>query len=79
MNLWSRLRSLFTRTRRNRELEEELRHHTGLAEDRRRDTGLPPADAHSAALRELGNVTLALEDSRSVWSFGWLESLCPHT
>ncbi|HEY4363221.1 MAG TPA: ABC transporter permease [Bryobacteraceae bacterium] len=75
MSLWPRLRNLLSRRRRNRDLEEELQHHTALAEQHLERSGMPPDEAHYAARRDLGNVTRALENSRSVWSFGWIESL----
>jgi predicted permease len=75
VKLWSRFRRFLTRGRLNQDLEEELRHHAQLSEERWRRSGMPPNDARYAARRELGNVTRALEDSRSVWSFTWLESL----
>ena len=50
-------------------LDEELRFHLEAeARDRRRE-GLSSADAHHAALRDLGNVGLIKEATREVW--GW--------
>src|SRR5215470_9079456 len=39
------------------------------------DRGLPPQEARYAALRKFGNVTRVKEDTREVWTFGWLEQL----
>jgi predicted permease len=51
-------------------LAEELRHHLEAEARDRQAEGLPPADAHRAALRDLGNVALIQEDTREVW--GWV-------
>ena len=37
--------------------------------------GLSAGDARAAARREMGNITRAREDSRSVWIASWLESV----
>ncbi len=68
------LRHYFTRRKRERELGEELRAHREMAEDAYRHE-LPDEEARFAAQRAMGNVTTALEDSRAVWNFQWLESL----
>ena len=39
------------------------------------DRGMPPEEAHYAALRKFGNVTQAKEGAWKVWSVGWLEEL----
>jgi putative ABC transport system permease protein len=39
------------------------------------ERGMPPDEAHYAALRKFGNVTRVREDTREVWSFAWLEQL----
>src|SRR5580700_1501621 len=69
------LRHYFTRRKRERELEEELRSHRQMAEDEFRSAGMADEDARFAAQRAMGNMTGALEDSRAVWNFQWLESL----
>jgi predicted permease len=71
MGLWH----YFTRRKRERELIEELRLHREMSEEAFRRDDMPEADARFAAQRALGNVTRALEDSRSVWNLQWLESL----
>jgi predicted permease len=61
--IWKKILHLVRPRRFEAELEEELRFHRHMLE----------ADsAHPAAF---GNATLALEDSRGQWTFGWLESL----
>src|SRR5580692_9971724 len=71
MGLWH----YFSRRKRERELEEELRAHRDMAEDEFRQSGIAEQDARFAAQRALGNVTGALEQSREVWTLVWLESL----
>ncbi len=39
------------------------------------ERGMPPEEAHYAALRKFGNVTQAKEGTWEVWGFGWLEEL----
>jgi putative ABC transport system permease protein len=39
------------------------------------ERGMPPEEARYAALRKFGSVTRVREDTRQVWSFGWLEQL----
>jgi putative ABC transport system permease protein len=56
-------------------MDEELRIHREMAEENLRRRGAPSWEARHAASRVLGNVTLALEDSRAQWNFMWLEAL----
>ncbi|HET9371490.1 MAG TPA: ABC transporter permease [Vicinamibacterales bacterium] len=49
------------------DLDEEIGTHRSLAADEHARAGAPAADAGSRAMRDLGNVTLAREDSRAVW------------
>src|SRR3984885_15018951 len=69
------LRHYLTRRKRERELVEELRAHREMSEGAFRRDDMPESEARFAAQRALGNVTRALEDSRAVWNFQWLESL----
>ena len=62
--LLRRIRFLFRRAQYERDLEEELRHHLALLEE----SGKP-------ALRQFGNVTSLREESRSMWTFAFLEQL----
>jgi putative ABC transport system permease protein len=75
MELLRRLRDFFRRDRLAEELEQELRfHRERLARDERAH-GLSAADADRAARVRLGNATNIREDSRSMWSFTWIEQL----
>ena len=58
-----------------RELEQEVRAHRAMKEERLQREGMPAQEAREAASRSFGNTTLALEDSRGAWNFAWIESL----
>jgi len=63
--LLRRIRFLLHRAEYERDLEDEMRHHLALLEeDRARG---------AAARRQFGNVTSLKEESRSVWTFAFLE------
>ena len=64
LELLRRIRFLFHRVAYERDLEEELRHHLAMLEE----SGKP-------ARREFGNVTSIQEESRSMWTFAFLEQL----
>jgi ABC-type lipoprotein release transport system permease subunit len=63
------------RGRQERELEEEIRFHLQLATEKYLEAGESPADARSAARRELGNQDLVKEVTRDAWGLGWVEQL----
>jgi predicted permease len=69
------LRHYLTKRKRERELAEELRAHREMAEDDLRRSGMTKTDARFAAQRAMGNMTVALEDSRAAWNSQWLESM----
>jgi predicted permease len=56
------------------DLDRELRSGLELEEEEQREGGISPADARYAALRAFGNPTLIREQTRTVWSWNWLES-----
>jgi predicted permease len=66
---------LFGRARRAADLDEELRAHLAIDRQQRIEAGERPEDAHSAALRDLGNVLLIKEVTREMWGWDWLEQL----
>jgi predicted permease len=57
------------------DLDEEIRNHIETATQENIDRGMSPEEARHAALRKFGNVTLAKEDTRAVWTLLWLEEL----
>jgi macrolide transport system ATP-binding/permease protein len=64
-----KLRWLTKRSRREAELQEELAFHLEEEMEKGRAAGLTEAQARAAARRELGNLGLVAEDTRSAWSW----------
>ena len=56
-----------------RELTEELEFHRALKQDENKRLGFSPEDSADMAAKQMGNITLAKEESRDVWSFLSLE------
>ena len=77
MNVQDWLRRLRTRSwpRRNREEEfkREFEAHLELETQEQQGSGVTPQEAHYAARRAFGNITLVQEDVRGVWNAIWLE------
>ncbi len=71
----SKLAALFRRQKPADDLAEEIRSHLEMEEQENLDAGMPPEEAHYAALRRFGNVTLAQERSREMWGWNWAETL----
>jgi putative ABC transport system permease protein len=72
---WLKVKALVKRRRLERDLEEELQFHLAMRAEKNRTSGLEANDARAAARRRFGNVTLAKEDCREMWTFTWLETL----
>ncbi|HUI42236.1 MAG TPA: ABC transporter permease, partial [Terriglobia bacterium] len=76
---FAKLRGLFVRRLRGspleRDLAEEIRAHLAMEEQENLEAGMPPEEAHYAALRRFGNVTLAQERSREMWGWQTIETL----
>jgi putative ABC transport system permease protein len=72
-----RLRFIFRRFFRRRDLESELNRelasHIAMETARRIQDGESPEAAHDAALSEFGNVGLVAEVTRDQWGLTWLE------
>jgi predicted permease len=64
---WQRVRQF------DRDLAEEMETHRALRQAQLEDAGLTSREAESASRRALGNVTLAKEDARDVWTVRWLD------
>jgi len=71
--LFRKLTWWLQRRRKEDELREELEFHLAQEADERRAAGLPDEEAQWAAQRDLGNVTLLREDTRTLWSWILLE------
>jgi ABC-type antimicrobial peptide transport system permease subunit len=63
------------RQKREQELDEEIGSHLRMAEQDRIDRGINPDEAHYAARREMGNVTLIKEVTRGIWGGNWMRTL----
>ena len=63
------------RSKKENELEEEINSHLRMATQERMAGGESPAEAESAARRELGNAGLVKEVTRETWGLGWVERL----
>jgi putative ABC transport system permease protein len=70
-----RLRNLWRREALEAELDAELQFHLESEAEDQIAAGLPADRARLAARRSLGNITLAKEDARDVWSWGPVERL----
>jgi len=73
VSLWLRLRALVLRRRLERDLDDELRFHLEMRQEKAERVGLPRGDASSAARRRFGSPALVRERSRSAWTFAGLE------
>ena len=71
----AKLRGVFSRGRRACELHEELCAHLAMEEQENLESGMPPEEAHYAALRRFGNVTLVQEGSNEMWNWSSVETL----
>ena len=62
-------------SRREDDLDRELRSHLDLEAEEQRERGLGPREARDAASRALGSVARIKEDVRDVWRPRWLDEL----
>lgn len=70
-----RLRNLWRPKAREAELDAELQFHIETEAEEQIAEGLPADHARQAARRSLGNVTLAKEDARDVWTWSASERI----
>ncbi len=68
-----RLRSLFSRKRLERELDEELGYHLERQIQEEIAAGRTPEEAHYRALREIRNIQQRKEECRDMRNMNWLE------
>ena len=64
---FSKFGASFRRTELADDLEVEIRAHLEMEEQENLESGMAPDEAHYAALRRFGNVTLAQERSSEMW------------
>src|SRR5262249_43733956 len=67
--------SLFLGSRVERDLDDELRYHLDTVTDSYIGRGLTPAEARTAALRDLGGLEQRKEQCRDTRRLAWLEHL----
>jgi predicted permease len=65
--LRTRLSSLFLRTRYESELDRELAFHIDMLTEQNVRSGMPPAEARRAALRNFGQIERVKDDVRDTW------------
>jgi len=65
----AKLGALFRRPKPADDLAEEIQSHLEMEKQEHVESGMPADEAHYAALRRFGNVTLTQERSREMW--GW--------
>jgi predicted permease len=70
---WQRLLFVLRRERFDEEIQSELAFHLAMKEQEGGTAGLSPEEAHYAARRQMGPLSLAQEQSRDVWTWMWLE------
>src|ERR671919_2484137 len=73
--IFRRLRYFFGRSRHDADLREEIEAHRALRQDAFERDGFTPEDAAHASRRALGNVVLAVDDARDVWTIRTVDSL----
>ena len=64
ISVWRRLLGLAGRTRRARDVEDEIAFHLSMRQEEQQRTGSSPEDARLAAQRRFGNVTAFQEQTR---------------
>src|ERR1700728_2333497 len=73
MGHWEQL--FGSRKRMMKDLDQDIRDYIERETQDNIDRGMPPEEAHYAALRKFGTVTRIKEETRDVWSWVWLEQL----
>jgi len=73
MRLLSKLRAVFARHRLDRDLDDEIRSHIGLATEDNIRRGLSPAEARRQALIKFGAIEASKDAYRDSRGFAWLE------
>lgn len=73
--IFRKLGWLAQRRRKEAELRDELQFHLQEEAEEAEAAGLMAEEAKYAARRELGNVTLLMEDTRAMWGWTWWERL----
>ena len=72
--LWLRVKALVRRRQLDHDLDDELKFHLAMREQKLREQGVAAEEAPYAARRQFGNVTRLKETSRELWGFGSIET-----
>jgi putative ABC transport system permease protein len=72
---FSKIQGLFRRYKSVNDVEEEVRSHLKMEEQENLESGMSPEEAHYAAVRRFGNVTIARENSREMWRWNSAETV----
>jgi len=72
---WLRIKALLKRRQLDRDLEDELRFHVAMREEKLKAGGVDAREAGYASRRRFGNRTSLQEACREMWTFVWLEDL----
>jgi putative ABC transport system permease protein len=75
ITIFRRLRYFFGRSRHDANLRAEIEAHRTLRQDAFEREGLAPEDAEHASRRALGNVALAVDDARDVWTIRTVDNV----
>ena len=70
---FSKIKALFRRNKPAADLEEEILSHLRIEEQENLESGMSPEEAHFAAMRRFGNVTIAHERSTEMWQWTAVE------
>ena len=73
--LLSRVRATFHRSRLDDELDDELREHLAMLQERFARSGMDPSEAFYAARRQFGGVTQVKEEHRDIRGVRLLDDL----
>src|SRR3982751_5950060 len=73
--VYSSLHSLFREKQLDQELQEEVKSHIEMRIEKNIADGMSPEKARADAVRRFGNQAMVKEDTRSVDSMVWFESL----
>jgi len=75
ISAWHRLVALFTRGRRDRDVDDEVAFHIAMRQAEHEQAGMPAGSARVAAQRQFGNIASLKEQTRDMWRFPSFESL----
>jgi macrolide transport system ATP-binding/permease protein len=75
IGVWQRLKAVFTRRRKVREIDEEIAFHLAMRQADEEGAGESRSSAARAARRAFGNVSGLKEQTQDMWTFPSVESV----